>query len=544
MASYASHPTYLHQIQPNFSHLSQTPSQHQQQQQPQQLPSSYESQSKNVHRASNGGQASVYGYPGEQYHRPLPAHSSIPNPSARNAGSAAASLPVPPAHMRSHPYQASSYSHHLAAPYNHYPGYPASPYHGPVPVSTSASVDKLSLPSSHSLNGSGGGGVGPSPYYQPTPDPKDFSRRSEKLASADSVKNLSSSSQQQQQQQSVAKTSVANYTYPYNVVSTSSSTPYNYHQNLYSGPQPQYHLSYSSVPRPPTALPSAPVDVRKAAGPDKVQDRAGAGSNKVTYSTLQQPSYESEKPSSYSLSSSAPVNDIYHNLNPPSGNGYAPHPPSTTSATSTNLQQQRLQQQQQQQQSHNNLLPPSLTTTSYLSQSLNAPIYSSPLSLYQPQLLQQQQQQQQKPQHLPPAPALPQFYHPSPQQDASALPRSNTTPVPPAAAAAAVDDQDEDLPLAGKKESWKRKSSSAKSSEPKHKHFKKDDQSAFKDDPYAFNDDDDGSGGKDPTGLDFSGRSSRDRSANTVYKFKNALLTRTAESYQQVSNVSCYSSEI
>ena len=110
----------------------------------------------------------------------------------------------------------------------------------------------------------------------------------------------------------------------------------------------------------------------------------------------------------------------------------------------------------------------------------------------------------------------------------------------PPAASATEDDQDEDLPLAGKKESWKRKSTSGKSSEPKAKHFKKDDQVAFKDDPYAFNDDDDGggSGGKDPTSLDFSGRNSRDRSvANTVYKFKNALLTRTAESYQQVQKL-------
>lgn len=104
-----------------------------------------------------------------------------------------------------------------------------------------------------------------------------------------------------------------------------------------------------------------------------------------------------------------------------------------------------------------------------------------------------------------------------------------------------------------KRDSWKRKSSSTKES--KQKYFKKEDGSAasdksrmlpFKDDPYAFNDDDDdgsgsvssGSGSKDPNGFEFGGKNSKDKLSNPVYKFKNALLTRTAEMPLPVKTVS------
>ena len=105
-----------------------------------------------------------------------------------------------------------------------------------------------------------------------------------------------------------------------------------------------------------------------------------------------------------------------------------------------------------------------------------------------------------------------------------------------------------------KNEAYKRKSlSKTVSSEPKQKYFKKEERSSDKqllssDDPYAFNDDDDDlknvggnnvAASKDAVGnQEFAARYRKEMASNAaagpVYKFKNALLTRTTESVQQV----------
>ena len=510
VGGYATHPSYLHQLQQNFSHLTQPPSQQQQHAgyDPPQNPN------KNIQRVPNGGQASAYNYSADQFHRPLPAHSSMPNASARTGAPPALPIPAPmPAHMRSHPYQPSSYSH-LTAPYNHYQGYP---YHTPSAPVPSEKHPLTSASHSQALNGNNS-----SSYYQPPSDPKDFSRSrgSTEKAAENSGKNLTSSQQQQQLMSKASTTS--SYTYPYESMPT--SVPYNYHQNLYSGQQPQYSLPYPSIHRPPTTVASPAAEVHKAAVAAK------EGQSKSSYST-NRPSFESEKPSSYNLLDSVPrslPSDLYnsnHSLNQRSdirsGNGYPPT--SEVSNLTTTLQQQNSSIYSAPQTSAPSYMPDAHLQSSY------SPSQYSTTMTYQNLSVAPQPQQQ--------------HYHPQPDMPPS-TPVNQSHPE-------AVSGKE---PGGGGKKSEKRKST-AKSSEPKQKYFKKDERAnnknsnlPSKDDPYAFNDDEEGStagGGngfvppKDainnfPDFSRFGKEKSAQLAAGPVYKFKNALLTRTTETLQQV----------
>ena len=550
VGGYATHPSYLHQLQQNFSHLTQPPSQ-QQQTQPS-IPGyeSSQNQSKNVHRVPNGSQTAAYNYSAEQFHRPLPAHSSTPNPSRGGGGAPALPVAAPlPAHMRSHPYQSANYSHLPA--YSHYSNYPYPSVHTPS-VTTSLDKHQLSSSAAHSLALNGNSSSAAS-YYQPPADPKDFSRS--RVPSKES--DTSKSQQHQMNKVSTAQQQQSSYGYPYDSV----PTPYNYHQNLYSGPQPQYSLPYPSMPRPPTSLASS-TDLqssKSSSNPKEIQDRPSSKTPAAAYQPPQpqRPTYETEKPSSYlmdpatSRTSSDHYNssNLYQKSEARSGNGY---PPATSEAPSlsTTVQHSRYMY------SGGISLPPHTTASpsympdahlqaTYSSQYLNSMTHAAPYQAPLQQHLQQQQQQQQ-------------LYHPPTQPE---MPPVSTSSVqqsfPP-----------ENIPgkeaATGKKnEAWKRKYGSKGSSEPKQKYFKKDDSLNNKnqslpskaDDPYAFNDDEDEMRGRGSTGgsttpkelsnnFDYSARFGKDKSlsaagglsaAGPVYKFKNALLTRNTESVQQVN---------